>query len=252
MFQFTGINFRNAGREYHAFSLLDIHLKVAGNIKVLIEIITTFLLLGIFNTSIPVGLEMEFILLVQLHEQFRITGIHTGLDTIFHQLIIPTGLRILVRIFAHTAESQEGTETQCRGRMGIDKRITNQNTVLMMYKNLFLTEDNASHTVSCSRDVLAIKLTDVFMSVGTEVIALIFVQSQIKLCTVLNYRFVQRREQHMILIVQVGDRNHQQAVIFACVTIYNRCTMIGTRLICTEYLPGKRLFQINHQRLVKS
>lgn len=64
----------------------------------------------------------------------------------------------------------------------------------MVYKNLFLAKDHATHTISRSRDVLTIKLTDVFVSVGTEMIALIFVQSQIELCTVLNYRFVQRRK----------------------------------------------------------
>ncbi|KDS51674.1 hypothetical protein M093_3363 [Bacteroides uniformis str. 3978 T3 i] len=56
----------------------------------------------------------------------------------------------------------------------------------------------------------------------------------------------------MVFIIEVGDRYHQQTVIFACVTIYNCCTMIGSRPIRPQYLPWQRFLQINHQGLVKS
>ena len=195
---------------------------------------------------------MKFILFVQLHIKFRITGIHTGFNAIFHQLVVTACLRILVRVFAYAAECQERTEPERCCRMGIDQGVTNQNPVLVMYKNILFTEDNTSHTVGSRRDMLAIKFTDILMSIRTKVISLILMQPQVKLRTVLNYRFIQRRQQHMVFIIQVGDRNHQQAVIFACVTIYNRCTMIGPRFVSPKYLPWQRFLQINHQGLVKS
>ena len=194
LFQFTGIRFRDTGRKDNALAFLDVHFKIAGNVKVFIEIVATFLFFRILNSSIPVGLEMELVFLVQLHEQLRITWIHTSLYTIFYQLIVPTCLGILMRVFAYTTKSQERPEAQGCGRMGIDQSVTYQNAVLVMYKNLLLTKDNASHTVSCRRDILTVELTDIFMSVGTEMIALILVQSQVKLCTMLNYRLIQRRE----------------------------------------------------------
>ena len=133
---------------------------------------------------------MEFILLVQLHEKFGIAGIHTGFHTIFYQLVVTVRLRIFVRIFAYTAKGQKGAETKCGCRMGIYQGIANQNPILMMYKNLFLTEDNTSYTVSCCRDMLAIEFTDILMPVRTKVVSLLFMQPQIKLRTVLNYRFI--------------------------------------------------------------
>ena len=63
----------------------------------------------------------------------------------------------------------------------------------MMYKDFFFAEDNTSDTVSCRRDMLTIKLADILVSVRTKVVSLIFVQSQVKLRTVLNYRFIKRR-----------------------------------------------------------
>ena len=63
----------------------------------------------------------------------------------------------------------------------------------MMYKNFLLSKDDSPNTVSCSRNMLTIKFADIFMSVRTIIITLIFVQSQVKLCAVLNYRFIKRR-----------------------------------------------------------
>ena len=63
----------------------------------------------------------------------------------------------------------------------------------MMYKDFFFAENHTSNTVSCRRDMFTIKFTDILVPVRTEVISLIFMQSQVKLCTVLNYRFIKRR-----------------------------------------------------------
>ena len=54
-------------------------------------------------------------------------------------------------------------------------------------------EDYTSDTVSRCRDMLTVKLADILVSVRTKVVSLIFVQPQVKLRTVLNYRFIKRR-----------------------------------------------------------
>jgi len=63
----------------------------------------------------------------------------------------------------------------------------------MMYKDFFFAENYSSNTVSCRRDMFTIKLTDILVPVGTKVVPLIFMQSQVKLRTMLNYRFIKRR-----------------------------------------------------------
>ena len=57
----------------------------------------------------------------------------------------------------------------------------------------YFTEDYTSDTVSSCRDMLTVKLTDILVSIRTKVVSLIFVQSQVKLRTMLNYRFIKRR-----------------------------------------------------------
>ena len=98
--------------EYDAFTLLDFHFEVTRYIEVFVEVITSFLFLRIFHTTIPVWLEYKFILLVELHVQIWITSIHTSLDTIVHYTIFTASCWVFVSILTYTAESQERTETQ--------------------------------------------------------------------------------------------------------------------------------------------
>ena len=252
LLQLAGGNLGNTGGEDNAFPFLYINFKISRHIKVFIEVISAFLFFRILNTTIPVRLEVELILFVELHEQLRITGIHAGFNAILYQLVVAACLRIFVRVLAHTAECQERAESECSCRMGIDQGITNQNPIFMMYENLFFTKDDTSYTIGSCGDIFTVELSNVLVSVRTEVVPLILMQPQVELRTVLNYSFIQRRQQHMVFIIKVGDRYHQQTVIFACVTIYNCCTMIGSRPIRPQYLPWQRFLQINHQGLVKS
>jgi len=174
LFQTSGRYFGNTGRKDDTFTFLDIHFEIAGYIKVFVEIVSSFLFFRILDTPIPVGVKMEFIFLVQLHEQFRIAGIHTGFYTVFHQLIVTACLCIFMGILPHASESQKWPETQGCCRMGVDQSITNQNPVFVMYKNFFFTENNSSHTVSRCRNMFTIEFTDIFMPIRTIIISLIF------------------------------------------------------------------------------
>ena len=190
--QRTGIfKSRCTCREHYTFTFLDIHLKIAGNIEILIEVISTFLLLRILNASIPVRLEVKLILLVKLHVQFGIARIHARLDTVLNLLIVTIRLIILMRIFTHAAKRQERTETQCGGRVCIYQRITQQHTVFVVYEYNFLTQNDTTHSEGRSRNFITFKLTDVLMSIRAEVIAIILMQSQIELSTMLNHRFIE-------------------------------------------------------------
>jgi hypothetical protein len=67
-----------------------------------------------------------------------------------------------------------------------------------------------------------------------EVVTLILVKSEIKLGTVLNYRTVERRQQNMILVIELRHGNNEQTVIFARIAVYQcRCT-IGSRTVCPK------------------
>ena len=90
------------------------------------------------------------------------------------------------------------------------------------------------------------------MTLRAEIIPPILVQAQVEFGAMLYDRFVKRRQQDMVFIVQLRQRDHQQTVVLAGIAVHNRCTVIGTRTVGTENLSGKRLFQIGHQGLFKT
>ena len=104
LFQRTGSYFRNPTGKDDAFPFLYLNFKISGNIQIFVKVIASLLLFRIFDTPIPIRQIMKLILFVQLHIQFRIARIHTGFDTIRHNLIFATGLGILVCIFTDTAK----------------------------------------------------------------------------------------------------------------------------------------------------
>jgi hypothetical protein len=58
------------------------------------------------------------------------------------------------------------------------------------------------------------------VTLGTEVIALILVESEVELCSVLDYRTVEGREQDVVLVIELRHWHHKQAMILARVTVY--------------------------------
>jgi hypothetical protein len=54
----------------------------------------------------------------------------------------------------------------------------------------------------------------------TVVVALVLVESQIELRTVLNHRTVERRQENVVLIVQLWYGNNEQTVVLTGVAIY--------------------------------
>ena len=106
-------------------------------------------------------------------------------------MVLTTGGHILVRKLANATESQERTETQGGGRMGILQSITDQDAVLIMLEDDLLLQDDTSYTISGGRHLGGIKLTDVLVSVRTEIVALILVESEVELSTMLDDRTVE-------------------------------------------------------------
>ena len=183
------------------------HFKITRYIQIFVEVIPTLLFFRILDASIPIRTEVELILFAQLHVKFRISRIHTCLDTVLYYIITTAGLRILMCILTYATECQIRTEPQDRIRMRIYQCVTDQDTIFMMYKQFLLLQDYPTYTVQSCRQFLTLKFTDVFMATRAVIVSVIFVQSQIKLCPVLDYRFVQRRKQHMVLVIQFRNRN---------------------------------------------
>ena len=156
--------------------------------------IATLLLLRILHATIPVGVVYKLALLVGLHIEFGIARIHACLDTVVHYLILLVHLPVLMSKLTHAAEGQEGAQAQGSGRMGFKQSVTDEDTVLVMHESLLFLEDYATDAVDGGRHTLPLKLSDVLMSLRTEVCTRILVNAKVEFGAVLNHRLVEGRE----------------------------------------------------------
>ena len=238
--------------EDNAFALLDGHFKIARHQQVFGGIIAAFAFLRIVHSAIPVGLIVELALGRGLHIEVGITFVHTHLDAILDGRISGIGSAILVCPLADAAEGQEGFEAERRIRVCFEQGITNKKSESIRSVNDFLLQKDATDTINPGRHFIPFKAHNVFVTFGTIIFSLVLVQSEIKLGSMLNNRLIKGREQHMVLVVQVGHGHNQQAVIFSDVATYQCSRTIRTRLIRNQEFLEQAVLKICHLRLVKS
>jgi hypothetical protein len=130
--------------------------------------------------------------------------------------------------------------------MGILQGVANKDTVLIGLEDGLTLQDDTSHAVDGGGYYVTRKLTDVLVTLRAEIVALILVESEVELCSVLDDRTVERREQHMVLVVELRNGNNQQTVILARVTVYQRRRTISARTVCTKQFTTKGFLQVGH------
>ena len=219
--QRVATDFGGRGREDDALALLDLHFEVAGHVEVLVGSIATLLLLGIFDAPVPIGTEDELVLLAELHVEVGIAGVHARLDAIVDGRVVAAGRVVLVCERPHASESQEGLEAQCRSRVGVVECVADKDAVLVMLEHHFLSENDAANAVDGGRHLVAVELADVLVPLGAVVVALILVEAEVEFSSMLYDCHVERRQQHMVLVIQFWDGNHEQAVVLARVAVDN-------------------------------
>ena len=231
VFQFSGITFLGTCGEDDALAFLDVEFEVTGNVQILVAGIAAFGFLRVVDASVPVGTEHPFGLLVQLHEELGIAGIHAGLDAVLDLLIVAISARILVRELAYAPESQPGLQTQGRLGMSVEQRVADENAVLEVLEHQFLLQDDATDAIDGSGHLLAVVLADVLVSTRTVVVALILVQAEVEFSAMLDDRAVERRQQNVVLIVQLRHGHHEQTVVLARVAIQDGRTRVSPRTV---------------------
>ena len=180
--------------EDDAFTLLDWHFKIAWHQEVFSRLIATFTFFWIIQTTIPIGLIVEFVFCCSLHVEFGITFIHTHLDTIFHRFVSSVCHTIFMSPLSHAAESQEGFQAKCGRRMRFEQSVANKKAESISTINQFLLQQHATNAINPSRHFIPLETHDVLVSLWTVVFSLVFVQSQVKFSAMLNHGLVQRGE----------------------------------------------------------
>ena len=237
--QGPGVHLLDACREDEGLALLDLDLEVAGHIQVLAVGNATLLVLGVLDVFVPVRFKHELGLVVHLHVQGRIAVVHASGDTVGDLLVFTAGNGILDTKVVGVAEGQEGSELQRGRRVGVHQRVADEDTVLVGDEDFLLLENYAAHAIGRSGDPFAVILADVLVTVGAVGVALVTVQSQIERCAVLNDGLVECGQQHMVVVVELGHRDDQQAVLLAGIAAHDSGAMISPRLIGAQHLLGQ-------------
>ncbi len=72
------------------------------------------------------------------------------------------------------------------------------------------------------------------MTLRAEIVALVLMESEIELSTVLNHRTVERRQKNMILVIELWYGNNEQTMILTRIAVNECRTAIGTRTVCSK------------------
>ena len=128
---------------------------------------------------------VPLVLLRKLHVEGRIALVEAGTDTILHNLVVVVHLIVALGKLVHIAESELWAQSQCGLAVGINQSVADDDTWLMEHNKAFTSQDHTSHTIGVGGDGFTIKLTDVLVSTGGKGVALILVDTKIKLCSML-------------------------------------------------------------------
>jgi hypothetical protein len=118
--------------------------------------------------------------------------------------------------------------------MGLLQRVADKDAILIGLEDGLTLQHYTAYTVDGGRHQTGIKLTDVLVSLRTEVVALILVEAQVELCSVLDDRTVERRQEHMVLVVNLRYGYNQQTMVLARITVYKGRAAIGARPVGSE------------------
>ena len=136
--------------------------------------------------------------------------------------------------------------------MGIFQRVANKDAVLISLEDGLSLQQYATDSVDGGGYYVTGKLADVLVTLGAVVVTLILVESEVELGTVLNHRTVERRQEHVVLVVKLRYGNNEQTMILTCVAVYQRRCTVGTRTVCSKQFTTERLLKIGHHSFLES
>ena len=237
-------------REDHALALCDLALEVTRSHQVLVCGIAATSLLGVLKVVVPIGSRYELhSLLVGLHIEPGELSIHTALHTVYNGVRVTVSIHISLTYGVVLAESEEGAQTQQSARVSVNERIADQQLRARVNPQHLLTQHHATHTIGDGRGRGVLEVDDVLMA--TRLIdTRETVQREVESLIVLDYGFVERREQYEAAI-GVVDRSHHQTVILTRIAAHDCGTHITALTIGREHLALQRVLQVTELVFVK-
>ena len=199
-FEVAHIGCCDACRENHRFAFLHRQFEIARYKVVFLVSKAALLLFLILDALVPQRVMHISAFLGELHVESGKLRIHLATAAVDLFAHVGYCTAVLVRQLIYAAESEERTEAKRGCRMGFEQRVTNQYAGLKTYEHTLFLKNHATYTVHGFGNDLAVKLTDVLVSVGREIVITILVDAEVKFGSMLNNRFIKRREQNVIVI----------------------------------------------------
>ena len=243
--------FIERSREHNRLSFLDWHLEITWHEEVFRSVVAAFAFLRVVESAIPIGAIVEFRFDVSLHEEVGITLIEAHFYTILHLCVSAVGNRVFVCPLAHTSEGQERFQAQRGGRMSIEQRVADIKLIIVGAECHFLFEQHATDTINPGRHLVPLKAHDILVSLRTVIFPLVFMKAEVELRAVLNDSFVKRGEQHMVFVVQFGNRNDHEAVVLTDIAANQCCVTVSARAVCDQKFLIEGVLKVRHLRFVK-
>ena len=82
----------------------------------------------------------------------------------------------------------------------------------------FLLQEHAAHAVSPGGNLFPLEADDVLVSLGTIVFSLVLVKAQIEFRAMLDDGLVERGEENVVFVVQLGYGNYEQSIVLSDIT----------------------------------
>ena len=240
-----------AAAEDDRLAFSDRQLEVSRHEEVFLVRVAALLLLGVLDAVVPIGFVDELRHLVELHVEVCITGIHAGFDAVGHLFVRSIGHAVDLRQLLHAAEGHEGSKAQRSGRVRVHQRVLDHDLIVRAGEDHLLRQDHSADAIDGPWDGVHRVFADVLVTVGAETSAFILVKAKVEFGAVLDHGLIERREDHVVVIVQIWLRHDQQTVVFPRVAIHDGGAVIGALTVCAEHFAREGFFQVDQQRFVK-
>ena len=252
-FERRGVAGVERGGEHNALAPRNGHLEIARHEEVFRLVVAAFALFGVVQTPIPVGrVVVDRGRAVELHHQVGIALIEPERHALFDGVGLGARRAVLVRPLAHGAEGQEGAQPQRGGRVGLEQRVANEQPVALVAEDDLLFQHHTADAIDPRGHFVPLEALDVFVAAGTEVVAHVFVQTEVELGAVLHHGFVERGEEHVVFVVESGHGHHKEPVVFADVAPRECGRAVGARLVGEQEFLHEGFLQVGHLRFVET
>ena len=155
-------------------------------------------------------------------------------------------IRLAQRVFV--AESKEGTQAQSHA-IALQKGVTDEEARARVTPQKLLLNQHSAHTIGNGGGGSVLEVDNIFVTSGLVVVREA-VDSKVEGLLLVHNGLIERREQHILLILLIDGANNQ-TVVLTSVAAHDGSAHITTRSVGRKHLSLERILQIAQTVFIK-